>query len=335
VLFIFSDLTFDQQPFPMDFISARMNNILNTGNSELDQMLSYLLSEPGKMLRPRLVFLASSLYPSDQNVVQDGAVALELIHLASLVHDDVVDGSLLRRGKASVYQRWGSKASVLLGDYLFATAFRLINQHNIPAILDTVTRTIQIMCSGEIEQLSSSFAVGLVLSDYLERIYRKTACLFECCCRVGALATSMPAQQRDDLQRYGVSMGMAYQIIDDVLDFLSTPEYLGKPSGSDLLEGNITLPVIYGLQDDHCGKEIAALLAQPAYLEAQLDRIKELLQQCGAFAKSMQLAESYLADARASLRIIPEPGRQALSSLSYALSSHYFNKMAPSYSQES
>ena len=130
-------------------------------------------------------------------------------------------------------------------------------------------------------------------------------------------------------------MGMAYQIIDDVLDFLSTPEYLGKPSGSDLLEGNITLPVIYGLQDDHCGKEIAALLAQPAYLEAQLDRIKELLQQCGAFAKSMQLAESYLADARASLRIIPEPGRQALSSLSYALSSHYFNKMAPSYSQES
>ena len=319
----------------MDFINVRMNDVLNTGNSELDQMLSYLLSEPGKMLRPRLVFLASSLYPSDQNVVQDGAVALELIHLASLVHDDVVDGSLLRRGRASVYHRWGSKASVLLGDYLFATAFRLINQHNIPAILDTVTRTIQIMCSGEIEQLSSSFAVGLVLSDYLERIYRKTACLFECCCRVGALASSMPAQQRDDLQRYGVSMGMAYQIIDDVLDFLSTPEYLGKPSGSDLLEGNITLPVIYGLQDDHCGKEIAALLAQPAYLEAQLDRIKELLQQCGAFAKSMQLAESYLADARASLRIIPEPGRQALSSLSYALSSHYFNKMAPSYSQES
>ena len=86
----------------MDFINVRMNDILNTGNSELDQMLSYLLSEPGKMLRPRLVFLASSLYPSDQNVVQDGAVALELIHLASLVHDDVVDGSLLRRGRASV-----------------------------------------------------------------------------------------------------------------------------------------------------------------------------------------------------------------------------------------
>lgn len=319
----------------MDFINVRMNDVLNTGNSELDQMLSYLLSEPGKMLRPRLVFLASSLYPSDQNVVQDGAVALELIHLASLVHDDVVDGSLLRRGRASVYHRWGSKASVLLGDYLFATAFRLINQHNIPAILDTVTRTIQIMCSGEIEQLSTSFEVDLLLSDYLERIYCKTACLFECCCRVGALASSMPAQQRDDLQRYGVSMGMAYQIIDDVLDFLSTPEHLGKPSGSDLLEGNITLPVIYGLKDEHYGEELAALLNQPAYLASQLDRIKELLQQGGAFAKSMQLAESYLADARASLKVLPEPGRQSLSSLSYALSSDYFNKMAPSYSRES
>ena len=284
----------------MDFINVRMNDILNTGNSELDQMLSYLLSEPGKMLRPRLVFLASSLYPSDQNVVQDGAVALELIHLASLVHDDVVDGSLLRRGRASVYHRWGSKASVLLGDYLFATAFRLINQHNIPDILDTVTRTIQIMCSGEINQLLSSFEVDLLLSDYLDRIYGKTACLFECCCRVGALASNMPAQQRDDLQRYGVSMGMAYQIIDDVLDFLSTPEYLGKPSGSDLLEGNITLPVIYGLQDEYYGGELAALLTQPALLAAQLDQIKELLQQCGAFAKSMQLAESYLADAGSS-----------------------------------
>ena len=317
----------------MDFINVRMNDILNTGNSELDQMLSYLLSEPGKMLRPRLVFLASSLYPSDQNVVQDGAVALELIHLASLVHDDVVDGSLLRRGRASVYHRWGSKASVLLGDYLFATAFRLINQHNIPDILDTVTRTIQIMCSGEINQLSSSFEVDLLLADYLDRSYGKTACLFECCCRVGALASNMPAQQRDDLQRYGVSMGMAYQIIDDVLDFLSTPEYLGKPSGSDLLEGNITLPVIYGLQDEHYGEELAALLAQPAYLDAHLDLIKQGLQQCGAFAKSMQLAESYLADARSSLGILPEPGRQSLSSLSYALSSENFNNIAPSYSR--
>ena len=156
------------------------------------------------------------------------------------------------------------------------------------------------MCSGEINQLSSSFEVDLLLSDYLDRIYGKTACLFECCCRVGALASNMPAQQRDDLQRYGVSMGMAYQIIDDVLDFLSTPEYLGKPSGSDLLEGNITLPVIYGLQDEYYGGELAALLTQPALLAAQLDQIKELLQQCGAFAKSMQLAESYLADAGSS-----------------------------------
>lgn len=321
-------MTFDQLSSPMDFMYVRMNDVLDTGSPEMDEIISYLLSEPGKMLRPRLVFLASSLYPSDHSVVQDAAVALELIHLASLVHDDVIDGSLLRRGKDSLNHRWGSKASVLVGDYLFATAFHLINQHNIPAILESVTRTIQTMCSGEIQQLSSAFEIDLSLPDYLERIYRKTACLFECCCRVGALASSMPAQQREYLQMYGVSLGMAYQIIDDVLDFLSTPQSLGKPSGSDLLEGNITLPVIYGLQNDNSREELTAILKTPAVLAGQLERVTELLHQCGAFEKSIQLAESYLADARSSLKMLPHPGRESLNRFSQALFNDYFNKMA-------
>jgi heptaprenyl diphosphate synthase len=203
-------MTMEQMSVSLDLMHLRMNDILNTGNPELNEIISYLLSEPGKMLRPRLVFLASSLYPSDPKVVQDAAIALELIHMASLVHDDVIDGSLLRRGRDSVNGRWGSKASVLVGDYLFATAFNLLNQHHIPDILESVTSTIQTMCSGEIQQLSTVFNTDLSLSDYLDRIYRKTACLFECCCRVGALASTMPAQQRKNLQMYGVSMGLAY-----------------------------------------------------------------------------------------------------------------------------
>lgn len=328
MLLIFSDMNFDQLSSPMDFLHIRMNDILDTGDPELDEMISYLLSEPGKMLRPRLVFLASSMYPSERDVMQDAAVALELIHLASLVHDDVIDGSLLRRGRDSLNHRWGSKASVLVGDYLFATAFHLINQHNIPDILESVTRTIQTMCSGEVQQLSNAFEIDLSLPNYLERIYRKTACLFECCCRVGALTSSMPAQQREYLQMYGVSLGIAYQIIDDVLDFLSTPQSLGKPSGSDLLDGNITLPVIYGLQDDNSREELTAILEHPADLSGQLQRVTEILHQCGAFEKSVQLAESYLADARASLRMLPHPGRESLSRLSQALFNDYFNKMS-------
>jgi heptaprenyl diphosphate synthase len=321
-------MTMEQMSVSLDLMHMRMNDILNTGNPELNEIISYLLSEPGKMLRPRLVFLASSLYPSDPKVVQDAAIALELIHMASLVHDDVIDGSLLRRGRDSVNGRWGSKASVLVGDYLFATAFNLLNQHHIPDILESVTSTIQTMCSGEIQQLSTAFDTDMSLTDYLDRIYRKTVCLFECCCRVGALASTMPAQQRKNLQMYGVSMGLAYQIIDDVLDFLSTPQSLGKPSGSDLLEGNITLPVIYGLQDNSCREELIVILEKPAFLSGQLQRVTELLHQCGAFEKSIQLAKSYLVDARASLRSLPYPGREPLSRLSQALFQDYFNKMA-------
>lgn len=305
----------------------RMSEVLRTGNEELDHIINYLLSEPGKMLRPRLVFLISSLYPSNRKIVQDVAVAIELIHLASLVHDDVIDGSALRRGRDSLNSLWGSKVSVLTGDYLFATAFHLINQHNIPAILETVTRTIQTMCAGEIAQLSSTFALNLSLPDYLHRIYRKTACLFECCCRAGALASCVPPRQREDLERYGVSLGMAYQIIDDVLDFLSTAQDLGKPTGSDLLEGNITLPVIYGLQDPTSNKELADILSQPANLTGQLERVTQLLHISGAFTKSIQLAQAYLDDARSSIKSLPDAGRKALISLSYALYDDYLRRM--------
>lgn len=327
MLSIFPNATQEQLPYDIEVLQARMSEILLTGIPELDQIITYLLAEPGKMLRPRLVYLAASLYPSDHDIVQDAAVAIELIHLASLVHDDVIDGSALRRGRDSLNSLWGSKASVLVGDYLFATAFRLINQHNIPAILETVTRTIQTMCSGEIQQLSSTFNLNLSLSDYLQRIYCKTACLFECCCRVGALASSMPSQQRDSMEKYGASLGIAYQIIDDVLDFLSTTKYLGKPAGSDLLEGNITLPVIYGLQDENCQKDLKEILNQPVNLAGQLDRVTQILQRCGAFEKSIQLADAYLADARASLKSLPEAGRRSLCSLSQALSSDYLQRM--------
>lgn len=327
MLSIFPDTALEQLPYNIEVLQTRMSEILLTGIPELDQIITYLLSEPGKMLRPRLVFLVASLYPSDQEIVQDAAVAIELIHLASLVHDDVIDGSALRRGRESLNSRWGSKASVLVGDYLFATAFRLINQHNVPDILETVTRTIQTMCSGEIQQLSSTFELNLSLPDYLQRIYRKTACLFECCCRVGALASSMPSQQRDSVEKFGASLGMAYQIIDDVLDFLSTSSYLGKPVGSDLLEGNITLPVIYGMQDQNCQKDLQEILNLPANLAGQLERVIQLLQHSGAFEKAIQLAEAYLADARLNLKSLPEAGRKSLSGLSYALSSDYLQRM--------
>lgn len=327
---IYPDVIWDQPSFPAEFLQIRMNEVLNTGNQELDQIISYLLAEPGKMLRPRLVYLASSLYPSDPLIVRDVAVALELIHLASLVHDDVIDHSVMRRGRGSLNSQWGSKASVLVGDYLFAAAFQLINEHNTPAILEKVTRTIQIMCTGEIQQLTSAYQLEMTLPAYLEKIYRKTACLFECCCLVGAFASDMPDEMRDELGSFGTNLGVAYQIIDDVLDFLSTSQRLGKPVGSDLLEGNITLPVIYALQDENIGGLLKNVLANPDDLSHRLTEVLTLLEKGNTFQKALQLAESYLIKAEKALNYLPShPGRDALKSLSHSLVTDYFHNMAP------
>jgi len=226
-----------------------MREVLQCNNPEIENILDYLLESSGKMLRPRLVFLSASMNPHDPLLITDIAVAIELVHMASLIHDDVIDQSNLRRGRESINSRWGNQASVLTGDYLFAAAYSLINRHQQQQIIDLLSSTIQIMCAGEIKQLSLAYKLDISQEEYLEKTYGKTACLFAFCCKVGALASSMPEEGIHALENFGLCLGYAYQIIDDLLDFLSDSSKLGKPCGNDLLKGNITLPIIYLLQD--------------------------------------------------------------------------------------
>ncbi|NLB87834.1 MAG: polyprenyl synthetase family protein, partial [Syntrophomonadaceae bacterium] len=181
-----------------------MKQVLITDSPQINNVLSYLLQTNGKMLRPRLVHLAASLYPHDKNVVNDVAVAVELIHLASLIHDDIIDHAQTRRGKQSLNSVWGNEISVLTGDYLFATAFNLINRHNLPLILKNITETIQIMCSGEIKQLTMLYNYNISEQDYYDKTYRKTACLFASSCKVGALAGQMSTYEVSILEQYGL-----------------------------------------------------------------------------------------------------------------------------------
>jgi geranylgeranyl pyrophosphate synthase len=179
-------------PFPADLINRSIREVLPEPNEAIGSLVDYLLAGSGKMLRPRLVFLSASLYPHEPQLVIDMAAAVELVHLASLVHDDVIDQSDCRRGRDSLNHCFGNLASVLTGDYLFATAFQLVNRHGQQAILNTLTSTIQTMCAGEIQQMQLAFDVEISEADYLQKSYRKTACLFAACCRIGALASVMP-----------------------------------------------------------------------------------------------------------------------------------------------
>lgn len=317
-------------PFPADMVNQRMREVLACKNSEIEEIIAYLLESSGKMLRPRLVFLCASMYPHEPRVVTDMAVAIELVHLASLIHDDVIDQAKLRRGRTSLNSRWGNNASVLTGDYLFATAFNLVNRHNQKNILDNLTTTIQIMCRGEIKQMALAHHLEITEDEYLEKSYGKTACLFACGCKIGALACAMPAEEIAALEEFGLCLGYAYQIIDDLLDFLSDSQLLGKPCGSDLLEGNITLPVIYALRDHHYGPWLQSILVAGQFDPAYIPEITDALIRSGAVAYSLTLSRQFLARGIARLNVLPaSPARKEIMDMgSFLLEDYYRNLSA-------
>lgn len=319
-------------PFPADKIIDRLKDILQD-SGDMGEYIEYLLGKPGKMLRSRLVYLASSLYPARESVVIDVAVAIELIHLASLVHDDIIDNSTLRRGQESINSKWNNKVAVLLGDYLFAEAFNIINKQSLPAVMETVTDTIKVMCTGEIQQLYLANRLDTSRSAYLEKIYRKTACLFASSCQVGGVISSMPDHEVKIIQNYGLHLGNAYQIIDDVLDYVSHANLLGKPAGSDLLEGNINLPVIIALEDAAYGPLLKTLLLDRTNLSMNMQEIMQILVECGAIDMAINEAQKYLSLAGQLLKELPTGStRDNLAALAAYFSNNYLqSNTTPEY----
>jgi heptaprenyl diphosphate synthase len=333
VFTINTDATIDYSNFPAQKVHKRLQEVLYCGNPEFDHILNYLAENSGKMLRPRMVFLSGALYPNDENRLIDIAVAVELIHMASLVHDDIIDNSELRRGKPSLNQRWGNQVSVLTGDYLFAAAFNLISLSNSPEVMEKLTTTIKVMCSGEIRQLGLLFDLNLSEEDYFDKTYRKTACLFASSCAVGAILGKAPQKQIRMLEQYGLYLGYAYQIIDDVLDFVSDSELLGKPVASDLSQGNITLPVILALKDHRQGEKLRNILQNGVSQPSQLNQVQEILEESGALEESVYLSRQYLELGLTLLEELPQTTViEEMKSLSRYLLEGYYKKLSPEIS---
>lgn len=309
-------------------ITNRMKEILlnnHTLNEDINSIINHLLDNGGKMIRPRLVVLTAGMYPHEPATVRDTAVAVELIHMASLVHDDIIDNSLLRRGRDSVNGRWGNQVGVLTGDYLFASAFNLINKHGLQEIMNNITETIQIMCSGEIRQMSMAYDVNISEADYFDKTYRKTACLFASSCKIGALVSYTPENIGDIIEQFGLNLGYAYQIIDDVLDWVSTSELIGKPVGTDLLQGNITLPVIYALQTKY-GPWLKSVIQNGQPDNQQMAKIINILLETGALEYSINQSRQYLDRSIELLHCLPEkPILQQLENMAqYIVKDYYY-----------
>ena len=272
-------------------VQARLGEVLSSEGS-IEQIMAYIQQTNGKMIRP---ILLSHVYElcggTDSSLVLDVAAGVELIHMASLIHDDIVDQSDLRRNTLTVQKRFGPQAAVLAGDYLFAKAFMLITLHKLDQVLSVLTNVITQMCQGEIQQLMNP---GCDEAYYWRYIYQKTACFMQAVCQVGAMiADGVDQKTIDLLGRFGLALGYAYQLTDDLLDYSHHPNVTGKNVGNDFMSGMWTLPIIRGVEQ--------GVLSQNWQRELTFDKARDLLEAEGILAGIKTEAQFYVEQALAIL----------------------------------
>lgn len=267
-----------------------------------------LLRAGGKRIRPVFVLLSAQFgdYKHHIDQVKAVAVSLELIHMATLVHDDVVDNAELRRGKPTIKHIFGNRVAMYTGDYILARALEVITTVHLPSVHRTLSKTLVKVVEGEIAQIEDKFNVDQGLRDYLRRIKRKTALLIATSCKLGAIASGATEKQANQLYRYGYNVGMSFQIIDDILDFTASSKELGKPTGSDLIQGNITLPVFYAMNDPAFLEELKASFQNAKEIdENNLKHLVDLLSKTDAIEQSYQLSNLYLRKALHAIKLLP------------------------------
>ncbi len=268
----------------------------------------YLQASGGKRLRPALLLLSSKFCGYEGAAAIRLAAAMELIHTATLVHDDVIDKAETRRGRPSINHRWGNHLSVLAGDWLYMQAFGIALGERNFKILDLLIGLTQAMVEGELLQLNGLGKASTTEDEYFDLAYRKTACLFSACLRVGALLGSRSEEEEGALGAYGINLGLAFQLVDDILDFTSSEAKLGKPVGSDLRAGKATLPLIYLLRRLRAEEadRVARAFERGDFQPAAFSEILELAERSGALTEARQRALELARDAKRCLEGFPE-----------------------------
>jgi len=292
-------------------VEADLKSQLNSENIFVRRLLAHTGAGRGKRLRARLTLLSARALGVTDRRVERLAVAMELLHQATLVHDDVIDDSQQRRHRPTLNARFGNQAAVLAGDLILVKAVDLLLQRGFPAGINTiVVRSVSAVCLGEIQELNYYQNFNLTLVQYLEIISNKTASLLAAACESGAVLAEATQARTEKMARYGREFGMAFQIQDDLLDLTGQSESLGKPVGLDIKEGRVTLPVILGLR--RCrGRERQRLLRELKSQGARSGIVLELLQSCGALAQTRELAGEYAQRARQSLAGLPKSAARA------------------------
>ena len=300
-------------------MDAVNNVILERLSSEvalINQLGHYIIDSGGKRLRPMLAVLAARAYGYEGSHHQLLAAIVEFIHTATLLHDDVVDESDLRRGQETANAMFGNAASVLVGDFLYSRAFEMMVDVNSMRVMEIMANATNVIAEGEVMQLMNVHDAETTEKRYLEVIYCKTAKLFEAATRLGAVLCNRPAQEEEAIARYGMHLGTAFQLIDDVLDYSSSSEDMGKNVGDDLAEGKPTLPLIYAMEhgDEAQSAIIRKAIEQGGY--EMIDQVQAIIQQTGALDYTRRAAQKEANMAIKQLAHLPESEyKQALETL--------------------
>ena len=287
----------------MDGVDALIRDRMQSPVSVIPALAEHLIGGSAKRLRPLLTIAAARLAGAKDDACLNLAAAVEFIHTATLLHDDVIDSSELRRGKVAAHLIWGAPASVLVGDFLFARSFELMVEAGSMPALEILARASRVIAEGEVLQLTRSHDLDLPQETYLEIIGAKTAELFAAASEAGAVSAGAPAATCASLRRFGRSLGLAFQLVDDALDYSGASETLGKNPGDDFREGKATLPLLLAIA--RTGEAEKAFwertIDRREQTEADFERARGLLAGCGALESTLALAESYAADAKAAL----------------------------------
>ena len=275
----------------------------------VDHLGEYIRSVGGKRVRPALLVLANYAAGSreaSESIIRLAAV-MEMLHTATLVHDDIIDSADLRRNRPSVNAKFGNQAAVLMGDWLYMSAFETALTERSLRILDILTRLTRLMTEGELLQLTTIGKADITENQYFDILRRKTAYLFSACCEVGAILAGAPDDHVDALSSYGLNLGIAFQLADDLLDFTSEESVLGKAAGADLLEGKLTLPLILLRNvDPDAADQIEIVMIDRSYDGVSRKKLVNSLKRSGALESARQRAYEYASAARKILEVLPD-----------------------------
>ncbi|MFC1930541.1 polyprenyl synthetase family protein [Chloroflexota bacterium] len=301
----------------LDKVEENLSLLSKSDLIPVPQLLNHSLKDKGKRIRPALTLLAGKVNDYNLELLLPMATAVELLHIATLVHDDAVDGSRLRWGKPTVSSKWGKEKAIILGDYLFATSADLVSTTENVKVMRLFARALMTISAGELRQNIAAYNVNITREEYYELITCKTASLFSMACETGAILGRSSVAVQSALKNYGANMGIAFQIIDDILDLTGTIKDLGKPVGNDLMHGTVTLPVLIFRETFPGDSRIAEALKHKGNWEL-VKKAVEAISGSEAIKEAYNVASQFCMQATKDLKVLPNGlARTAMESLSH------------------